>query len=86
MATPDVVSYYRASHLVVVNEWWHDNSHDPAFALEKWCMGSRTLSSLLYERINEAGLPPATRVVLKTWKTTLAHMGWKDKPTELTPL
>ena len=86
IALPDILAYYRAAQLVVLNEWWFGGARDPAYASEFWAMGDTSIQQILYGTIVPSELPPAARTVFAVWRSTLRSIKWHGKLTEESPL
>lgn len=82
----DVLSYYMASHLMVLNEWWYGGRSDPAYALERERMGPQPIHTILYSAPLPRALPAATHIVFLIWKQALRKIGWWGRLTQETPL
>lgn len=86
LATSDVLSYYMASHLLVLNEWWYEGRQDPAYALERERMCPHPVHEILYSASLRRGLPAATQIVFLLWKQALKKIRWWGRLTRETPL
>lgn len=86
LATSDILSYYMATQLLVLNEWWYGDRSDPAYGVERYEMGNHTLHTLLYSAPLRRPLPPATRVIFQVWRQALRRIGWWGRLTRETPL
>lgn len=81
LATSDLLSYYQAAHLLILNDWWYGNRGDPAYALERARMGDNTHHMLLYSARLRRELPRVTKTVFLVWRQALKRMGWWGKLT-----
>lgn len=86
LVTSDILSYYMATQLLVLNEWWYGDRSDPAYGVERYVMGDHTLHTLLYSAPLRRLLPPATRVIFQVWRQALRRIGWWGRLTRETPL
>lgn len=86
LASPDMYSYYQASHLLVLNEWWYGNREDPTYVVERRLMGDHSLHWILYSAPLRASLPPAKTVAFQVWRQALRRMGWWNVLTRETAL
>lgn len=86
IAAADVRSYYWASQLLVINEWWYNSQSDPAYAVERLFLAEYPLLHLLYSTTSLEMLPPACRTVIQIWRRVCRLFGWWGKLTGTTPL
>ena len=86
IALPDILAYYRAAHLVVLNELWFGNKDDPAYSSERWALGYLPLQHLLYGGVVPCTLPPVTNLGFKIWRATLRNNKWEGQITAETLL
>lgn len=86
LATSDILSYYMAAHLLVLNEWWYGDRADPANALERERMGTFTIHTILYSAPIRRALPSATNVIFDIWKQALRKIRWWGRLTKEIPL
>lgn len=86
LALPDIRAYYRASHLIVINECIHIRGDHSTYRLERLQFRQHTHLHYIYGGRGSGRLLSATQRSLEAWRGAERQMQWDKKRTRETPL